>query len=501
MTRMGCLHTLVLLLMSAGASQAQLKDDSNIRQSVVRIVATQRLPNWLHPWQSQGPERVFGTGAVIEGNRILTNAHLVMYATQVDVQPLQAADTLPAKVVGLAPEMDLAVLAVDDEAFFEARPTLTMAGDLPSIRETVSAYGYPIGGVGLSITRGTVSRIEFGTYAYGETGLRIEISAAVNPGNSGGPAIVNDQMVGLVFGVAVPAQNTAYLIPAEEIRLFLEDIRDGRYDGKPRFWEDVQLLRNHSLRASLGLPKSTTGVLVRDPYSSDADYPLKKGDVITAVGEHQIDNVGMVRVDDNLRLAFPYLLPKLARQDKVSLNIIRQCKSITVDYPARQTHMPLLRYLKEGKPSYFIWGPLAFSSATGELIDSLETLAPYLSAVWALRSSPLITRRNDFLAFEGEELVVVTSMFPHRISDGYTNATGQVVSHVNGVPIRNLHHLVETLRDSNDRFVEFEFADKYVETLIFNRNEAQAATAEILVDNGIREQVSKDLRDVWRKAK
>jgi len=114
-------------------------------------------------------------------------------------------------------------------------------------------------------------------------------------------------------------------------------------------------------------------------------------------------------------------------------------------------------------------------------------------------NSPLITRQFDHKAFEDEELVVLGArLFPHRISKGYGNATFAVVTHVGEVPIRNLRHLVETLRDAKDEFIVLKIAGKY-ETLVFRRRELIDSTEEILDNEGIRRQYSDDLREVWKK--
>ena len=123
-------------------------------------------------------------------------------------------------------------------------------------------------------------------------------------------------------------------------------------------------------------------------------------------------------------------------------------------------------------------------------------------AALAIMESPLATRRGDLPRFEGEELVVVTSpMFPHKISKGYDNPLTKVVKDVNGVPIKNLRHLVEVLRDSKEKYTTIRFDDKYSETIVFNHQDALKATEEILSDNGIREQASDDLASVWSKKK
>jgi hypothetical protein len=109
-----------------------------------------------------------------------------------------------------------------------------------------------------------------------------------------------------------------------------------------------------------------------------------------------------------------------------------------------------------------------------------------------------VTRRADKPGFTGEQLVVVASpMFSHRIAIGYSNPFTKVVKEVNGVRIKNLRHLVETLRDTKDKYITIGFDDHASETIVFNRQEVLAATDEILTDNGVRQQSSDDLRGVW----
>jgi len=124
---------------------------------------------------------------IVEGKRILTNAHVVTYASQIQVQANHAGDKVAASVVAVAPEIDLALLKLDDESFFDSRPAVGRAGTLPKVKDTVMVYGFPTGGTSLSITKGIVSRIEFAAYSSSQSGLRIQIDAAINHGNSGGP--------------------------------------------------------------------------------------------------------------------------------------------------------------------------------------------------------------------------------------------------------------------------------------------------------------------------
>lgn len=75
----------------------------SIPASVVKIHVTVRRPNLTQPWTKESPQDVTGSGLVIEGNRIITNAHVVAYASQIYVQPYQSAEKLVAKVTHVAP--------------------------------------------------------------------------------------------------------------------------------------------------------------------------------------------------------------------------------------------------------------------------------------------------------------------------------------------------------------------------------------------------------------
>jgi S1-C subfamily serine protease len=486
----------------AADDQAKSDDQENkIRESVVKISATMRYPDLTHPWTKHSPQDASGTGVVIDGKRILTNAHVVLYASQLFVESYQSSDKLPAKVEAVSPGIDLAILKLEDESFFDKRPPVARTSTLPEVRDTVLVYGYPQGGSSQSITKGIVSRIEFTAYNEGTSGLRVQIDAAINPGNSGGPALVDGKMIGLIFSKLTQADNIGYIIPGEEIDLFLKDAADGTYDGKPAIHESLQTLENEALRAFLSLDKKAQGMVVHTTDPANQHDPLKPFDVLAKIGDHEIDNVGMVKIKDNLRLNFHYLIQKLVKDGKVPLSVVRQGKTFPVELPAKTKYPMLIGTLKGRYPSYFIYGPLVFSPVTAEFASSFDRTGRLYSAL-ALIGSPLATRRGDLPKFEGEELVVVTSpMFPHKIGKGYDNPFTKIVKEVNGVPIKNLRHFVEVLRDSKQKFTTIRFDDKASETIVFNHQDALKATDEILSDNGIREQASEDLTSVWSKKK
>jgi S1-C subfamily serine protease len=470
-----------------------------VENSVVKVFSTVRYPDYYKPWTKQAPSELTASGVVIEGRRILSNAHVVLYASQVQVQANQAGDKVSATVVAVAPGIDLAVLKLDDETFFDTHPPLPRARMLPDIKDAVMAYGYPKGGTSLSITKGIVSRIEFAPYNWGTSGLRIQIDAAINPGNSGGPAVAGDKMIGLAFSRLASSESIGYIIPCEEIDLFLADIAGGHYHGKPALADELQTLQNPALRAFLKLDKPARGIVVHKPDSDDPAYPLKQWDVITKIGGTPVDDEGMIPLNSNLRVFFSYMTQKLAAHGKLPLTVIRAGKEVSVKLPVQARHPLVIPDLEGAYPSWFVYGPLVFSTATREFVEGFNAGARQ----WLTRAgSALIARWGDKPAFDGENLVVVSSpFFPHKLSEGYSSPQGQVVKTVNGLSIKNLNHLVEVLRDSKDQFIRFDFDQREAETLVFPRDQMAAATEDILSDNGLRSQGSPDTMAIWTQAK
>jgi S1-C subfamily serine protease len=460
--------------------------------AVVKVFSTMRRPDVAKPWAKQAPAEASGSGVIIAGHRILTNAHVVAYASQVQVQGNQSGDKVPATVEAFAPGIDLAVLKLEDDSFFANRPALPRAKSLPQVKDAVFAYGFPTGGTTLSITRGIVSRIEFVAYNYLTSGLRIQIDAALNPGNSGGPAVADGKMIGLAFSHLQNSENISYIIPNEEIDLFLADIADGKYDGKPAMYDTLQTLENPALRGYLKLDPSVKGMVVSRPDEGVKDNPLQPWDVITRIGSTDIDDEGMVKISDNLRVNFFYIIQKTAHNGTVPLTLVRSGKKMSIEMPV-PTHRPLLAEGLQGQyPSYFIYGPLVFERA------SIEALALTRQRGF----SPVLALLADAPTAERPELVIISSpLFPHALSKGYSSPSGQIVSAINGVPVKSLAQLVAYLRDLKDEYVVITFDGRASEGLVFPRAKLVAATEEILTDNGVREQASADMLKIWQEGR
>jgi S1-C subfamily serine protease len=484
-------------LLTALTAWADARDP--IADSVVKIYTTRREPDYLRPWTKQSPQETGGSGVIIEGKRILTNAHVVSYASQVFVQGNQSTDRVPAKVKVLAPGIDLAIVEVEQSSFFDQRPPLALADSIPALKQTVNVYGYPVGGEQLSITQGVVSRIEYTMIYHFVEGLRIQIDAALNPGNSGGPAVSDGKMIGLVYSKFSTGENIGYLMAADEVRMFLKESQDGTYHGKPQLWDVWSTTENEALRAKLGLGQQT-GVLVSEPFASTPDYPLRRWDVITHIDGQAVDNQGNVKVRDDLRLSFEYLAPKVAQDHCVKLAILRDGKPGEAKVPLRTDGNFLMPPLLGKYPRYFIYGPMVLMPASQDF--ALRVAGVYAGALrMAMSKSPLLPRVLAHPAFAGEEVVTLgPALLPHKTSKGYTPPPFSVLDRINGTAVRNLVHAVELLRDAQGAFLTIDLAGATA-PLVFRRDEMSRASEEILADEGIRKQYSDDLETVWHRGK
>jgi S1-C subfamily serine protease len=483
------LATLLLGLLFIQPVAAQPEDEA-IRNSVVKIFTTARMPNLFQPWTRQQPSESTGSGVIIEGNLILTNAHVVNYGRRILVQPHQSSDKYEGEVVAIARGIDLALVKLEDESFFDSHPPAQFTEEMPRIGSTVHAIGYPMGGDALSVTEGIVSRLEFTDYNYDTLGQRLQVDTALNPGNSGGPVFVDNKVVGVVFSGIPSAENIGYVIPTDEINMFLEDIDDGIYEGNPRMFSHLQTAENPALRERLELESDDTGLIVT---SADEDSLLQHWDVISAIGEHDIDNRGMVAVDGGFRLHFGYYVAKLGQEGTVPLTLIRGGEDTVIDFPVSSTLNSLQKPLDGDYPSYLIHGPMVFMPTYAEVAAAASRAAGVLSA----NGNPIITRLGDEEAFEGEQLIVLPSaFFPHRVTKGYSLGILPVLDSVNGESVKNLAHLAELLRDAEGEYIEFRFAGTTNETLVFDRQKLEDSTEDVLDDAGIRSRASDDVFDI-----
>jgi serine protease Do len=223
-----------------------------------------------------------GSGFFISGDGyVVTNNHVVDNATSVEIV-MDDGRTLDAKVIGTDPKTDIALLKVDGGSDF---PHVRFAPGRTRIGDWVVAIGNPFG-LGGTVTAGIVSAHgrNIGAGPYDDF---IQIDAAVNRGNSGGPTFnLAGEVVGVNTAIASPSGGSvgiAFAIPASVAEKVVADLRD---DGKvTRGFIGVQIQPvTQEIADAVGL-KEARGALVADTTrdSPAAKAGIRTGDAIVAV--------------------------------------------------------------------------------------------------------------------------------------------------------------------------------------------------------------------------
>lgn len=403
--------------------------------SMVRISTTSQQPDYTSPWSPGAISQGVGAGFVIAGKRIMTNAHVVGNATFITV--LKEGDPNPweARVIHVAHDCDLAIIAVYDESFFEGTQPLDFGG-IPALESEVSVYGYPIGGDRLSVTRGIVSRIDFTVYSHSDVDshLAIQIDAAINPGNSGGPVMQNGKVVGVAFQGfrGDVAQNVGYMIPTPVARRFLQDIEDGTYDRYMDIAATYFPLLNPAQRAALGLSDSDGGVLIGSVFDGGAsDGKLRAGDVILSVDGRTVAADGKIELDGE-RVEMAEAFERKFKGDKTEIEFLRDGKKDKVVLElSRPWPFEMQAHAYDKRPRYVVVGGLVFQPLDLDFIDTRKDLKTRLQYFFKNFVSDHIYREHP-------EVIVMSDVLRDPVNTYARPFADNIVSKINGKEIRTL---------------------------------------------------------------
>jgi S1-C subfamily serine protease len=467
------IYLCILLALCAGQINA-----AEPEKSVVQILNYAQRPDWVEPWRFSRVSSGLGSGFVIEGNRIMTNAHVVSWSKQLLVQRYQDPKPYRAEIEFIGHDCDLAVLKVEDEAFFEGIEPLQI-GELPEARSIVTTYGYPAGGRQISYTRGVISRIEMQRYAhiYNRTLLAVQTDAAINPGNSGGPAIQDDLVVGVSFQGKPGLENAGFFIPPNIIRHFLKDIEDGEYNGFPEAGISVSKLTNPAFRRSLGLADDSVGARIDkifQPFPTTHEL-IRKNDVILEVESNEVGSDGMILYQGN-RVHSSVLFDEVQHGESVSLKLWRDGQAINLDLPLYVSREDRITGNQYKEPPYLIVGGLVFTELSANYLSSLGK--NWRDSVDARALYELLFRGQQTEELARAKPIVLSKVLKHPSNIDFGVSARNVVTEVNGQTIQSIHDLKTALEASNDNFHRFRFLSGREEAL--NISDAKVANKELL---------------------
>jgi serine protease Do len=261
-----------------------------------------------------GRQRSVGSGFVIDPDGfIITNAHVVANAQRVQIvlPPLNADGSLatalspkmeivPARIVGITTELDLAVLKVDGRKL----PALTLA-TYSNVRqgETVFAFGSP-NGLRHTLTHGLISSVARQTSPDSPL-IYIQTDAPINQGNSGGPLVnIRGEVVGVntfIMSQSGGSDGLGFAIPSATVRTAFRQLRELGQLRRQEVGMSLQTI-TPELAEGLGLARDH-GVIVSDvwPGGPAEAAGLKPGDILDSVDGQAVENLPTVNYNFRLR--------------------------------------------------------------------------------------------------------------------------------------------------------------------------------------------------------
>ncbi|XP_022736863.1 protease Do-like 9 isoform X4 [Durio zibethinus] len=419
--------------------------------AVVKVFCVHTEPNFSLPWQRKRQYSSSSSGFVIGGRRVLTNAHSVEHYTQVKVKKRGSDTKYLATVLAIGTECDIVEF-----------------GELPALQDAVTVVGYPIGGDTISVTSGVVSRIEILSYVHGSTELLgLQIDAAINSGNSGGPAF-NDK--GSCVGIAFQSlkhedvENIGYVIPTPVIQHFIQDYeKNEAYTGFPILGVEWQKMENPDLRTAMSMKPDQKGVRIRrvDPTAPESGV-LKSSDIMLSFDGVDIANDGTVPFRHGERIGFSYLVSQKYSGDSSAIKVLRDSEILNFNIKLASHRRLIPAHNKGRPPSYYIIAGFVFTIVSVPYLRSeygkdYEYEAPVKLLDKLLHSMP---QSPD------EQLVVVSQVLVSDINIGYEDIVNTQVLAFNGKLVKNLKSLAEMVENCDDEFLKFDL--EYEQVFLFS---------------------------------
>merc|ERR1719478_1035113 len=317
------------------------------RDGVVQLMVVKKKFMWKAAYRAPMSEEISGSGWFIDNKEfgvdtkddliVVTNAHVAKNAAEINLLvPSLGQEPVPAEVVGLCSQRDIALVKVVDKKKFLALykqktgkdSIIKMKlgdSDKMSRGAQVMAVGYPLGLKSVKASMGIVSG-----YQQFKSALYLQITAPINPGNSGGP-LFNDkgQVVGINSAKIASASGMSFSISSVQLKVMLDVLYQRRQFIVPYlgygFSIGTKLIQNY-LQVSGDMDK-TGGIYITKvhPNGLFSEAGAKAGDLLLTVDGANIDRFGqtwMPTMKDNINI-----LGLLARKkigSKLTLGVWRK---------------------------------------------------------------------------------------------------------------------------------------------------------------------------------
>jgi len=445
---------------------------------VVSLRVTQQSFNEHRPWTKGTPNTQVGSAVVLQGSQLLTKAELVRDAILIQVEKNGRSTRVPARVVHVDADIDLALLEVDEPGFFDNLEAAQFAKSAPG-EGTVYAARWQ--NQQFEISESQIAGINVRESPYGSiTHAFLSIHTDLSSGGWAEPVFANGKLVGL--SVLQEGQR-ATVIPVEILSAYVRGARSDDNPGFASFRPHWQFGQDPSLAAYLGLKGKPRGVVLRwMPWGSTGCDTLEPRDLILSVEGHTLDAMGNFEHPHYGQLAFQHILVDGHQPgDSVRIQLLRDGRLQEVDVELR--HNPGADWLipdrrDQPPPPYLVAGGLVLRELDGNYLRAWgnnwhrEAPQKLVQRFDRERESQNATRRR---------VVILSQVLPDPHNLGYHQLANLAVEEINGRSVYSVADADEALRHPVGGFHRLKFyRDDRSEEVVLDAAEFEGATARIL---------------------
>ncbi|MGJ8678395.1 MAG: PDZ domain-containing protein [Akkermansiaceae bacterium] len=469
------------------ANSALQISSTEIEKSVVRVSST--LQGWSpsQPWDKTPSSKRNALGALINSNQVLTTADMAANATYIEFQNADKTISIPAKVVAIDYEVNLALLEADAslssnaETFFKGMQPLTIS-EPANIGEAIEIWQLDTNGMPI-VTPTFIQSVDIlASFSAGHYFLTYLAKGSMQSASNSFtlPAIHNGQLIGLLTAYNTKDQIIDIMAP-EVITAFLADAEDSQYTGFPSLGVGIDNTVDPNFRQWLKLPDDMGGIYITKIAQSSAAEKagLLKGDVIIKINEHEIDRRGYYSDENYGKLYWSHLIRGLGKVDQsIDITVLRDAeeKQLTAELQrAPENLVPSLTYDQE--PRYLLKGGFIFQELT-------ETYLKAFGNEWQSKA-PLsllnVLSTPEEFETDRNRVVLLTATIPTPATTGYESLNNLIISKVNGQVIADIPSLIQAFQTPHsDGLHTIEFEDGNPKTIYLDATIANVIDAELL---------------------
>lgn len=457
---------------------------SDVAQSVIRVATTSQGYNHSQPWDKAAPSKKRALAAVLDSNQVLTTAEMVTNANFIQLESPNGEHQIPAKVIAVDYEVNLALLAPKEESgldIIKGFKGLSLA-DPAHLGDTVEVVQIEDNGMPI-ITEGRVQSVDVvASFVSGHYFLNYEIKASMQSAANSYtvPVMKNDKLLGLLTSYSSKDQLIDVIAP-EIISAFLKDARDGEYLGFPSLGIATSRTTDVHFRDWLKLSSDQGGLYVqRVKRNSSAEKAgIKAGDVLISINQKPLDRRGYYQANGYGQLHWSHLIRgSQAVGNQIKLSLLRDGETVEVTATLERSPDGMIPTHMYGKaPRYLVKGGLIFQELNKSYLkafgDDWLTRAP-LNLIDAINHPEDYDEKRNRLVF-------ISASIPTPATLGYENIRSVIVEEVNGQVIKDIPSLIAAFSNVPENGIHTLKLDNQPETIYLDAKASDKVDRELLM--------------------